>query len=73
MIEKPEERLYGEETFTRFYLKAGVDADHICREFHMGGHETVYSGGSAEKPWVEVLTTVLKGFEFAAAAASGKK
>ena len=63
VVETPEERLYGEESFTRFYLKAGTDTDHVCRELHMGGHETIYAGGTAEKPWVEVMTNALKEFE----------
>jgi hypothetical protein len=63
VVEKPEE--FGD-GWTKFVFKAGTDVRHICRELDMGGHDrTKCSEGYSvdEKPWVEVLTAVLKEFE----------
>jgi hypothetical protein len=59
VVKTPEEV----DDYTRFVFKAGTDVEHVARELQIGGHDRVYCGGSAEEPWVEVLTSVLKSFE----------
>jgi hypothetical protein len=51
------------DNYTCFIFKAGIDVEHVARELQIGGHERVYCGGSAEEPWVEVLTSALHEFE----------